>query len=346
VTEFSEQLVGLRLWNADGTLLFDANPSTSAPFPQTDPFDRAVRDGEVSARVVTITLGATDGSGTAGRQVTALSVYVPVTENAVRVGALEVVLDYTETDEALREAVQVVATVISVGLLVLWLLLFRTVRNASKRLQTSALENARLALLDPLTGLPNRRMLLDRMRRAIDQAEEDGTGVGLVLLDIDRFKDINDSLVSGNLFENNSAAIYFDGSNRTELSHNEFIRNGYALRVLSNSMGSLVRYNNFIGNTFDVTTNADRSFNSFDQNYWDQYQGYDLDRDGVGDVPYRPVRLFALTAEAYPQALVLLRSPLSQVMDYAERLLPVLTPKAIEDDRPLMGRIRWSSSTP
>lgn len=194
VTEFSEQLVGLRLWNADGTLLFDANPSTSAPFPQTDPFDRAVRDGEVSARVVTITLGATDGSGTAGRQVTALSVYVPVTENAVRVGALEVVLDYTETDEALREAVQVVATVISVGLLVLWLLLFRTVRNASKRLQTSALENARLALLDPLTGLPNRRMLLDRMRRAIDQAEEDGTGVGLVLLDIDRFKDINDSL--------------------------------------------------------------------------------------------------------------------------------------------------------
>lgn len=159
-------------------------------------------------------------------------------------------------------------------------------------------------------------------------------------------KEIDDSLVSGNLFADNSAAVYFDGSNRTELSHNEFLRNGYALRVLSNSMGSVVRYNNFVGNTFDVTTNADRSYNSFDQNYWDQYQGYDLDRDGVGDVPYRPVRLFALTAEAYPQALVLLRSPLSQAMDYAERLLPVLTPKAIEDDRPLMGRIRWSSSTP
>ena len=159
-------------------------------------------------------------------------------------------------------------------------------------------------------------------------------------------KEIDDSLVSGNLFADNSAAVYFDGSNRTELSHNEFLRNGYALRVLSNSMGSVVRHNNFVGNTFDVTTNADRSYNSFDQNYWDQYQGYDLDRDGVGDVPYRPVRLFALTAEAYPQALVLLRSPLSLALDYAERLLPVLTPKAIEDDRPLMGRIRWSSSTP
>jgi len=195
VGEFAEQLVGMRLWNADGVLLFDASPRSSAAFPQTGPFDRAVRDGEVSASIVTATIGEEPGaSGSAGTQVTGLSVYVPVVENGVRVGALEVVLDYTETDAALRAAVRTVTVVISVGLLVLWLLLFRTVRNASKRLQTSALENARLALLDPLTGLPNRRMLLDRMRRAIDQAEEDGTGVGLVLLDIDRFKDINDSL--------------------------------------------------------------------------------------------------------------------------------------------------------
>lgn len=193
LNEFSDQLVGLRLWNADATLLFDSNPDSSAAFPRTERFDRAVRNGDVSAAIVTTTLGVGNSSST-GRQVTALSVYVPVVENGVRVGALEVLLDYTETDAALREAVRVVTAVISVGLLILWLLLFRTVRNASKRLQTSALENARLALLDPLTGLPNRRMLLDRMRRAIDQAEEDGTGVGLVLLDIDRFKDINDSL--------------------------------------------------------------------------------------------------------------------------------------------------------
>ncbi|MBX3145098.1 MAG: nitrous oxide reductase family maturation protein NosD [Trueperaceae bacterium] len=158
-------------------------------------------------------------------------------------------------------------------------------------------------------------------------------------------KDINDSIVSGNLFQNNTAGVYLDGSSRTELSHNEFIQNGYAMRVLANSMGSIVRYNNFIGNTFDVVTNSNRSYNSFMENYWDAYEGYDLDKDGIGDVPYRPVRLFALTVEWYPQSLVLLRSPLSQVMDYAERLMPVITPKAIEDDRPLMGRIRWSSST-
>jgi len=195
--EFSGQVVGMRLWNADGTLLYDANPHSSAAFPRTDPFDRAVRLGEVSTEIVTVTIGEVgdpDDPAPQAQQLTALSVYVPVVVGDLRVGALELSLDYTETDEALQDAARTVTLVISAGLLLLWLLLFRTVRNASKTLQTSALENARLALLDPLTGLPNRRMLMDRMRRAIDQAEEDGTGVGLVLLDVDRFKDINDSL--------------------------------------------------------------------------------------------------------------------------------------------------------
>ncbi len=156
-------------------------------------------------------------------------------------------------------------------------------------------------------------------------------------------KDLSDSDIVGNSFTGNSAAIYFDGANRTNVERNDFINNGYAVRILSNSMGVLVTHNNFIGNTFDVVTNSDRSYNSFLENYWDAYEGYDLDRNGIGDVPYRPVRLFAMTVQWYPQAMVLLRSPLSQAMEYAERLLPVITPKAIEDDRPLMGRIRWSS---
>lgn len=156
-------------------------------------------------------------------------------------------------------------------------------------------------------------------------------------------KDLSDSDLSGNTFDGNTAAVYIDGANRTNIERNDFMNNGYAMRILSNSMGVLVTHNNFIGNTFDVVTNSDRSYNSFIENYWDAYEGYDLNRDGLGDVPYRPVRLFAMTVQAYPQAMVLLRSPLSQAMEYAERLLPVITPKAIEDDRPLMGRIRWSS---
>ncbi len=51
-----------------------------------------------------------------------------------------------------------------------------------------------LAYHDPLTGLPNRVLLEDRLAQAIAQAERSHTGVALVFLDLDNFKKINDSL--------------------------------------------------------------------------------------------------------------------------------------------------------
>lgn len=51
-----------------------------------------------------------------------------------------------------------------------------------------------LALHDSLTGLPNRTMLMERLQQAINQARHNQKQVGLLLLDLDHFKHINDSL--------------------------------------------------------------------------------------------------------------------------------------------------------
>ena len=51
-----------------------------------------------------------------------------------------------------------------------------------------------LAYHDPLTGLPNRVLLEDRLQQAITQAERSRSGLALVFLDLDNFKKINDSL--------------------------------------------------------------------------------------------------------------------------------------------------------
>ncbi len=51
---------------------------------------------------------------------------------------------------------------------------------------------------DALTGLPNRTLFLDRMDQAIAHARRDGHTVGVIMLDLDRFKEINDTL--GHLF--------------------------------------------------------------------------------------------------------------------------------------------------
>nr|WP_276581814.1 EAL domain-containing protein [Cellulomonas sp. RIT-PI-Y] len=184
-----DNLTRLRLWTVDGVLLFDSLQDTTG-FPDGDRLDAATRQQEPDAQVVTEVRGQQFG----GTESTQLDVYVPIDHGGTVVGAAEVMLDYSETQAALTSAIRTVSAVVAGGLVLLWLLLFRTVRNASIRLHTSALENARLALIDALTGLPNRRMLGDRLERAIADHASAGTTVGLALLDIDRFKDINDSL--------------------------------------------------------------------------------------------------------------------------------------------------------
>ena len=85
-----------------------------------------------------------------------------------------------------------------------------------------------------------------------------------------------------------------------------------------------------------MSTNGNPVYNSFSGNYWDRYQGYDLDHDGTGDVPFRPLSLFAMVNERMPYAVVLSRSLLTQLLDQAERLVPSMTPEGLEDDNPLM----------
>jgi nitrous oxidase accessory protein len=153
-------------------------------------------------------------------------------------------------------------------------------------------------------------------------------------------KDITDSRIARNVFRRNTVGIYMEGSNRVRVEDNELRANGWAVRIMANSMDNVFTGNDFVGNSFDVATNSRYSFSTFHGNYWDAYRGYDLDRDGHGDVPFRPVRLSALIVERHPAAMVLLRSFFVDLLDVAERVLPVLTPETLRDDRPRMRSAR------
>jgi len=184
-------------------------------------------------------------------------------------------------------------------------------------------------------------VMYSRWVAMLDNRFEDnwgGAAYGLLL------KDLSDSRIAGNRFTRNTTGLYAEGANRLVVEGNDFARNGWAVRVMADSLGVVFAHNRFLGNTFEVTTNGSRSYNAFLENYWSDYAGYDLDRDGIGDVPHRPVRLFALLVEQYPPAIILLRSPLIELLDVAERLMPVLTPRLLADRRPLMRSVEWSSS--
>ena len=154
-------------------------------------------------------------------------------------------------------------------------------------------------------------------------------------------KDITDSDIRHNEFLENTIGIYADGANRVNVEGNQFYANGWALKMLGSCYGSVITGNNFISNTFDVFTNSSVNNNSYLANYWSSYTGYDLDRDNVGDVPYNPVKLFSYVTGIVPTSIILLRSPFIDMLNFAEKVVPALTPSGLQDGSPLMKEISW-----
>lgn len=180
------------------------------------------------------------------------------------------------------------------------------------------------------------------MRRNVFRANRGASAYGLLL------KEINDGVISDNAFTDNTTGIMVDGCNRIEVRDNLFRMNGWALRLFANAFDCTLQGNTFSGNTFDVSTNGDLRNNVMRGNYWDRYAGYDLDRDGHGDVPHRPLGFFALLVERMPYAMVLSRSLFVNLLDRAERLIPSLGPESLKDEHPLMrppGRTSVSEAT-
>lgn len=149
-------------------------------------------------------------------------------------------------------------------------------------------------------------------------------------------KEISDGWVYENTFRDNTVGIFMEGTNRIEVKENKFISNGYAMKVQASCNENAIEKNNFIGNTFDVATNGSLVLNTFTKNYWDKYEGYDLNHDGTGDVPYHPVSLYAMIIENNPIAVMFLRSFMVTLLDKTEKIVPSITPENFRDDLPVM----------
>lgn len=153
-------------------------------------------------------------------------------------------------------------------------------------------------------------------------------------------KDISDSYILHNTFLKNTVGIHMEGTSRIEIKNNTFKGNGWALKVQASCEDNNFYQNNFTGNSFDVGTNGSISLNKFSNNYWDKYDGYDINKDGIGDIPYHPVSMYSMIVEQNPYALMLFRSFTVQLIDKAEKAIPSLTPENLRDETPMMKQIR------
>ncbi|KXO01417.1 nitrous oxide reductase [Aequorivita aquimaris] len=157
-------------------------------------------------------------------------------------------------------------------------------------------------------------------------------------------KEINDATISNNVFKENTVGINLEGSNRVTYHNNDFISNGWAIKVRGACYANSFKENNFLYNSFDISYNSNINDNEFDNNYWSNYTGYDLNKDGIGDVPYRPVKLFSYIVNRTPETIILLRSLFIDIIDFSEKVSPVFTPDNLVDENPKMKPIKHDRS--
>ena len=173
------------------------------------------------------------------------------------------------------------------------------------------------------------------MHRNIFRKNWGSASYGLLL------KEISDAELKHNRFEDNTVAISADGTNRINYVENDFLGNGYGVKVRGGCYKNVFERNNFEYNAFDVGYSGSLNENRFSNNYWSEYRGYDLDKDGTGDVPFRPVKLFSYLVTQSPEAIVLLRSLFIDLVDFSEKVSPVFTPADLTDANPQMKKNLW-----
>ena len=150
-------------------------------------------------------------------------------------------------------------------------------------------------------------------------------------------KEIHDSEIRQNDFNSNTVGIFMEECTRLSVIKNIFQSNGWAVRITGSSTDNQFAGNNFLQNSFDVASlTPNIQDNRFYENYWSDYSGYDLNKDGIGDVPFHPMNMFAYVVMRYGISIVLLRSLLEKLLDITESVIPVITPSQLVDPKPLM----------
>ena len=175
------------------------------------------------------------------------------------------------------------------------------------------------------------------MEKNIFRKNQGAAAYGILL------KDITDSRIVENDFDENTIGILAEGSNRLLIRNNNFLRNGWAAKIMGSCEELEITGNNFIGNSFEMSVSSKNITGGhlLEKNFWSGYSGYDLDRDGIGDVPYRPVKLFSYLIEKVPTAVIMSRSLFIDLLELAEKVTPSLTPANLTDNHPKMKQNNW-----
>jgi diguanylate cyclase (GGDEF)-like protein len=183
----------VKIWGPDGRVVYSSDGSvTGSQFPVEGDLQSAFAGNTVTA--------VAERSAPENADVNAhderLSVFVPLRlgNGDSTSGVFEVYLPYGPIQDDISSQTTRLYIIMAAGLSFLYLALFRLAQRASREVRRQAEENLYQATHDALTGLANRAVLDARLQETIERHRRDGGRLALLLVDLDRFKEINDTL--------------------------------------------------------------------------------------------------------------------------------------------------------
>ena len=154
------------------------------------------------------------------------------------------------------------------------------------------------------------------------------------------FQGTDDCLAEDNVIADNEVGLFLEAHSHSIFRRNLIAGNDLALQIFSSAEVNTFESNNFIANLGPLRI-VGRSTSTFWNgaqvgNYWSDYEGYDLDADGIGDIPFKIQNVFEHMEGNYPRLRIYLLSPASQALALAEKGFPVIEGSKEFDHRPLM----------
>lgn len=153
------------------------------------------------------------------------------------------------------------------------------------------------------------------------------------------FQSMDDCRLEGNTIEYNAVGLSFNQCNRNRVIGNAVAQNYIGLRFGSNSDENAFSSNRFTRNLHPVEVNGENGTNRWALagigNYWDGAVEFDLDRDGIHDLPHRELDVFGVLRRDFPSIALLSESPAIKLLRFAHQRAALPGVHSIEDRAPL-----------
>lgn len=154
------------------------------------------------------------------------------------------------------------------------------------------------------------------------------------------FQDCHGLRADSNVIADNVVGMFFEASTHNVFRRNVIAQNDIALQMFQNSIANTFSENAFVDNLNPLAIVGKRTETAWSENgrgnYWSSYDGYDLDGDGIGDIPMKIQNVFQYLEGQNANVRVYLYSPASQALALAARAFPIININEEADEHPLM----------